>query len=98
MWLLWTNQARFSGAGMNPARALGPALITGYWENHWVGSTHTHMHKHNHAHTYTHTHTHARTHAHMDVLTPALTHTTKHTHMWAQAHRLTHTHTHKQIL
>ncbi|CAL8250668.1 unnamed protein product [Arctogadus glacialis] len=28
--------ARFSGAGMNPARALGPALITGYWENHWV--------------------------------------------------------------
>ncbi|XP_036960772.1 aquaporin-4 isoform X3 [Acanthopagrus latus] len=28
--------ARFSGAGMNPARALGPAIITGFWENHWV--------------------------------------------------------------
>nr|QKE23015.1 aquaporin 14 [Spondyliosoma cantharus] len=27
---------RFSGAGMNPARALGPAIITGFWENHWV--------------------------------------------------------------
>ncbi|KAM3871632.1 aquaporin-4 [Diretmus argenteus] len=28
--------ARFSGACMNPARALGPAIITGIWENHWV--------------------------------------------------------------
>lgn len=28
--------ARFSGAGMNPARALGPAIFTGFWENHWV--------------------------------------------------------------
>nr|QKE23127.1 aquaporin 14 [Macrourus berglax] len=28
--------SRFSGAGMNPARALGPAIITGFWENHWV--------------------------------------------------------------
>nr|QKE23109.1 aquaporin 14 [Regalecus glesne] len=28
--------ARFSGACMNPARSLGPAIITGYWENHWV--------------------------------------------------------------
>ncbi|KAK7881659.1 hypothetical protein WMY93_030068 [Mugilogobius chulae] len=28
--------ARFSGASMNPARTLGPALITGFWENHWV--------------------------------------------------------------
>ncbi|XP_029995776.1 aquaporin AQPAe.a [Sphaeramia orbicularis] len=28
--------ARFSGACMNPARALGPAIITGFWENHWV--------------------------------------------------------------
>ncbi|KAG7519905.1 aquaporin AQPAe.a-like isoform X2 [Solea senegalensis] len=27
---------RFSGACMNPARALGPAIITGFWENHWV--------------------------------------------------------------
>uniref|UniRef100_A0A8C6TZ36 Aquaporin 14 n=1 Tax=Neogobius melanostomus TaxID=47308 RepID=A0A8C6TZ36_9GOBI len=28
--------ARFSGACMNPARALAPAVITGFWENHWV--------------------------------------------------------------
>ncbi|XP_057686054.1 aquaporin-4 [Corythoichthys intestinalis] len=28
--------ARFSGASMNPARSLGPALVTGFWENHWV--------------------------------------------------------------
>ncbi|XP_019951603.1 aquaporin AQPAe.a [Paralichthys olivaceus] len=28
--------ARFSGACMNPARALGPAIIVGFWENHWV--------------------------------------------------------------
>ena len=34
--MLFFYQARFSGAGMNPARALGPAIITGFWENHWV--------------------------------------------------------------
>nr|QKE23135.1 aquaporin 14 [Zeus faber] len=28
--------ARFSGASMNPARALGPAIIVGFWESHWV--------------------------------------------------------------
>nr|QKE23021.1 aquaporin 14 [Lateolabrax maculatus] len=28
--------ARFSGASMNPARSLGPAIITGFWENHWI--------------------------------------------------------------
>uniref|UniRef100_A0A3Q1K1Y2 Aquaporin 14 n=1 Tax=Anabas testudineus TaxID=64144 RepID=A0A3Q1K1Y2_ANATE len=28
--------ARFSGASMNPARSLGPAIITGFWENHWL--------------------------------------------------------------
>nr|QBQ04084.1 aquaporin 4 [Clarias magur] len=28
--------ARFSGASMNPARSLGPAVITGIWEYHWV--------------------------------------------------------------
>ncbi|KAL7397856.1 hypothetical protein ABVT39_000799 [Epinephelus coioides] len=28
--------ARFSGASMNPARTLGPAIITGFWEHHWV--------------------------------------------------------------
>uniref|UniRef100_A0A673CA40 Aquaporin AQPAe.a-like n=1 Tax=Sphaeramia orbicularis TaxID=375764 RepID=A0A673CA40_9TELE len=34
--LAHTAGARFSGACMNPARALGPAIITGFWENHWV--------------------------------------------------------------
>ncbi|XP_029013365.1 aquaporin AQPAe.a isoform X1 [Betta splendens] len=28
--------ARFSGASMNPARSLGPAIVTGFWENHWL--------------------------------------------------------------
>ncbi|KAK1150974.1 aquaporin-4-like [Acipenser oxyrinchus oxyrinchus] len=27
---------RFSGGSMNPARSLGPAIITGIWEHHWV--------------------------------------------------------------
>ncbi|KAG9329567.1 hypothetical protein JZ751_003669 [Albula glossodonta] len=27
---------RFSGGSMNPARSLGPAIITGVWEHHWV--------------------------------------------------------------
>ncbi|XP_071368835.1 aquaporin-4 [Centroberyx affinis] len=27
---------RFSGASMNPARSLAPAIIIGFWENHWV--------------------------------------------------------------
>ncbi|KPP74903.1 aquaporin-4-like [Scleropages formosus] len=27
---------RFSGGSMNPARSLGPAIITGFWEHHWV--------------------------------------------------------------
>ncbi|XP_047662791.1 aquaporin-4 isoform X2 [Tachysurus fulvidraco] len=27
---------RISGGSMNPARSLGPAIIVGYWEHHWV--------------------------------------------------------------
>ena len=26
----------YSGSGMNPARALGPAVVTGMTANHWV--------------------------------------------------------------
>ncbi|XP_027764172.1 LOW QUALITY PROTEIN: probable aquaporin TIP4-1 [Empidonax traillii] len=26
----------FSGGSMNPARALGPAVVTGVWDHHWV--------------------------------------------------------------
>uniref|UniRef100_UPI00398E6E8C aquaporin-4 n=1 Tax=Pristiophorus japonicus TaxID=55135 RepID=UPI00398E6E8C len=26
----------FSGGSLNPARSLGPAVITGFWEHHWV--------------------------------------------------------------
>ncbi|XP_040196978.1 aquaporin-4-like [Rana temporaria] len=26
----------FSGGSMNPARSFGPALLTGFWEHHWV--------------------------------------------------------------
>ncbi|KAM9445759.1 aquaporin-4 isoform 2-T2 [Clarias gariepinus] len=27
---------KISGGSMNPARSLGPAIIVGYWEHHWV--------------------------------------------------------------
>ncbi|NWU86934.1 AQP2 protein, partial [Onychorhynchus coronatus] len=29
-------QGPFSGGSMNPARALGPAIVTGVWDHHWV--------------------------------------------------------------
>ncbi|NWT06639.1 AQP2 protein, partial [Mionectes macconnelli] len=30
----------FSGGSMNPARALGPAVVTGAWDHHWVSWGH----------------------------------------------------------
>ncbi|NWQ83134.1 AQP protein, partial [Columbina picui] len=30
----------FSGGCMNPARSLGPAIVTGIWDNHWVSQQH----------------------------------------------------------
>jgi aquaporin Z len=34
-WLVWW-EAPWSGASTNPARSLGPALLTGDWSNFWI--------------------------------------------------------------
>ncbi|XP_025047159.1 probable aquaporin TIP4-3 [Alligator sinensis] len=30
------GEGPFSGGSLNPARSLGPAIVTGIWDDHWV--------------------------------------------------------------
>lgn len=36
IFLLHLVGVPFTGASMNPARTLGPALASGYWDSHWI--------------------------------------------------------------
>jgi aquaporin-4 len=36
IFLLHLVGVPLTGASMNPARTLGPAIVSGYWEFHWI--------------------------------------------------------------
>jgi aquaporin-4 len=36
IFLLHVVGVPLTGASMNPARTLGPAIVSGYWDYHWI--------------------------------------------------------------